>query len=119
MQPEILADENVDYRIVKNLRNEGFKVISILEDYRGLSDKKILELSRNQRALLLTEDKDFGEWIFAHKEQSIGVIFLRYKSDEVKEISKSLINILLKYTDSLYHKFAVVRVNKIRIREFP
>ena len=119
MQPEILADENVDYRIVKNLRNEGFKVISILEDYRGLSDKKILELSRNQRALLLTEDKDFGEWIFAHKEQGIGVIFLRYKSDEVKEISKSLINVLLKYTDSLYRKFAVVRVNKIRIREFP
>jgi predicted nuclease of predicted toxin-antitoxin system len=119
LQPEILADENVDFRIIKDLRNKGFNVVSVLEDYRSISDKDILQLARDKKALLLTEDKDFGEWIFAHKEKSVGVIFLRYKADEYKEISKSLLGLLLKYGDFLYKKFAVVRVNKIRIRELP
>ena len=67
MQLKILADENVDYQIIKNLRNKGFNVISILENYRGTPDKEVLNLAMNKEALLLTEDKDFGEWIFAHK----------------------------------------------------
>jgi predicted nuclease of predicted toxin-antitoxin system len=119
LQPEILADENVDFRIIKDLRNKGFNVISILEDYRSISDKEVLQLARDKEALLLTEDKDFGEWVFAHKEKNIGVIFLRYKSDEIREISKSLLSMLFKYGDSLYKKFAVVRVNKVRIRDLP
>ncbi len=60
MQLRILADESVDYRIVKELRNKDFDVISILEDYRSISDKEIIEIARNKATLLLTEDKDFG-----------------------------------------------------------
>lgn len=119
MELKILADENIDFRIIKDLRNNGFNVVSVLEDYRSFSDKEVLQLARDKEALLLTEDKEFGEWVFAHKEKNIGVIFLRYKSDEIREISKSLLSLLLKYGDSLYKKFAVVRVNKIRIRGLP
>ncbi|MFH0925042.1 MAG: DUF5615 family PIN-like protein [bacterium] len=111
-----LADEDIDFRIVKQLRSKGIFVVSVLEDYKGLSDKEVLELSKGTDALLLTEDKDFGEWIFAHKEKCIGVIFLRYKPEEIHQITDTLINLLYKYGESLLQKFTVLRGNKLRIR---
>lgn len=119
MQLRILTDENVDFGIVKDLRSKGFEVISILENYQGISDKEVLELAISKEALLLTEDKEFGEWIFAHKQKSIGIIYLRYTSEELKVISNSLLGLLLKYGDSLYGKFAVIKANKLRMRELP
>ena len=117
MKLKIFADENVDYRIIKYLRNEGFYIISVLEEYRGISDKAVLSLAKEKEALLLTEDKDFGEWVYSFKEKNIGIVFLRYKPNEIKEISHSLLRLLQKYEDTLYKKFTVIRTNKIRIRE--
>ncbi|MCP2518965.1 DUF5615 family PIN-like protein [Candidatus Aminicenantes bacterium AC-335-K20] len=114
---KILIDESVDFRIAEILINKGFNIISILKNYPGISDKKVLELAKNYKALLLTEDKDFGEWIFAHKEKSLGVIYLRYKYPEYKNVSNSLAKILNEYGESLYNKFTVITPKKIRIRK--
>lgn len=113
---KILADEDVDCRIIKKLRDRGFVVISVLEECPGISDEDVLELAWKEKALLLTEDNDFGELIFAHKEKNNGVIFLRYDCKEIQDVSASLINVL-SHKDSLYEKFIVITVNKIRIRE--
>ena len=39
---------------------------------------EIIGLAKRFNALLLTEDSDFGHWVFAKKEKEISVIFLRY-----------------------------------------
>jgi predicted nuclease of predicted toxin-antitoxin system len=117
LQYRILADESVDYRIVTALRRIGFEIISIIEKHPSVSDKRVLELAREYEAILVTEDKDFGEWIFSYHEQSFGVILLRYKSDNLLGILNSLNYILNKYGDALLNKFSVVKINKIRIRE--
>lgn len=117
LQRNILTDENVDYRIVKYLRDKSYKIIGILEDFRGISDKEVIELARNKEAILLTEDKDFGKWVFAHKEKTKGVIYLRYTGGEIKTICNALIYLLSKYGDVLHKKFAVITLNKIRMRD--
>ncbi|MFQ5751894.1 MAG: DUF5615 family PIN-like protein [bacterium] len=117
MRYKIVADECVDFRIVTNLRTEGIEVISILEKYRSIPDKKVLELARLNKAILLTEDSDFGEWIFAHKEKGVGVIFLRYEPVDIDKILNSLISVLNKYKETLSNKFTVIRPQKIRIRD--
>lgn len=117
MPLNILADESLDFRIVTELKRQGFNVISVLKDYQGSSDRHVLELARQHNAILITEDSDFGEWIFAHKERGVSVIFLRYKANELKSIESSLINLINKYGGSLYGKFVVITVKKIRIRE--
>ncbi len=50
-----------------------------MKEYQGISDKEVLNLAREFNAILITEDSDFGEWVFAHREKITGVIFLRYK----------------------------------------
>ena len=90
MPPDILTDESLDFRIVMELQKKGFHVISVLKAYQGSSDKKVLDLARQYEAILITEDSDFGEWIFAHQERGVSVIFLRYKAEEMQDMVKIL-----------------------------
>lgn len=61
----MLADENIDQRLIAALQAAGHSVVSVYESHRGLSDEAIINLSRNPPRIILTEDKDFGEWVFA------------------------------------------------------
>ncbi|EQA36440.1 toxin-antitoxin system, toxin component, PIN domain protein [Leptospira inadai serovar Lyme str. 10] len=90
MPVNLLADENVDIRIIQELRNSGQNVHSILEDYKGSGDYQIIQLAKRLDAIILTLDKDFGEWAFSHKEDSLGVIFLRYNAKEYRKITLHL-----------------------------
>jgi predicted nuclease of predicted toxin-antitoxin system len=119
LRPKFLADENVDYRLVSALKKSGFEIISVLKEHPGIPDKEVLRLANQFKAILLTEDNDFGEWIFAHKEKATGVVFLRYNADQVNAILESLVKLLDKYGDSLYGKFVVVTVTKTRFRAIP
>ncbi len=117
MPVSLLADENVDIRIVRKLRDFGYKIYSILEEYRGYSDYQIIQLAKKLDAVVLTLDKDFGEWVFSHKQASIGIIFLRYDAKEFTKITDSLLGLLKIHGDELKGKFAVLTLTKIRIRE--
>ncbi len=117
MQVKIIADENVNFNIVTALKNNAFDIISVLKEYQGKSDEEIIGLVKQFNAILLTEDSDFGHWVFAKKEKEISVIFLRYDSMDLTKITDSLIKVLNDYGALLYGKFVVITINKIRIRE--
>lgn len=118
MSHRLLADESVNFHIVRFLRSQDYEVVSIIENNPGISDKRVLDLTREFDAILLTEDSDFGEWIFAHKIIVKGVIFLRYKPENLKDIVRSL-NLILEKNENLLHHFIVVTERKIRYREIP
>ena len=58
----IVADESV--RIVLQLRKTVISVYSISESQYSIKDEKVLSIAVEQNALLITEDKDFGELVF-------------------------------------------------------
>ncbi len=118
MYPELLADENIDCRIIQSLRQAGFVVISVREDYRGLHDRKILEIAKEKGLIIITEDKDFGELIYSYKAVNVGVIFLRYHSSVRKAIVTSLLSVIRQHGPALSNKFSVITPKKIRIRDF-
>jgi predicted nuclease of predicted toxin-antitoxin system len=64
MNSQIVADESVDFRIVVQLREKGIQVYSITEELPSAKDEIVLKTAHDNRALLLTEDKDFGELVF-------------------------------------------------------
>ncbi len=112
----ILADENIPVFIINALREEGFEVFSIYESARSLKDEQVIKLAVQYNYLLLTEDKDFGEWVFAHHIQDLSVLFLRYSFDESGEITQALVTLLK--THLLERPFfATITTKKIRIRQ--
>lgn len=42
----IVADENIDKKIISALRNENFEVYSIFERNRGISDEDIIQIAK-------------------------------------------------------------------------
>lgn len=57
----IIADENIDYKIIESLRENGIEAFSVFEELRGIKDLEIIELWQRTGFVILTEDKDFGE----------------------------------------------------------
>ena len=113
----ILADENIDAQIISTLRSENIDVTSIFEDYRGVTDEEVIRISKKEPPrIILTEDKDFGEWVYAHKEQNISVILLRYNWVETDIIISILLELIKSKGEDLYGKFTTITAQKIRIR---
>jgi len=112
----IIADENIDAAIIKSLREQGIDALSIRENYTGITDAEVIEIAKDNDRVILTEDKDFGEWVFARKEINISVILLRYFYKE----RYSILNILLTYLkdniNELSGKFVTLTPHKIRVR---
>lgn len=94
MSLRIIADEGLHGKIVRGVRNSGLDVSWVLEMAPGSSDLQVIELARAQNRILITEDKDFGEWVFSHKIRGVSIIFLRYGKDELEPILQYLIYFL-------------------------
>jgi len=45
----IIIDENVDKVIIDRLDKEFYEIISIKEHYRGISDRKVIELEKYRK----------------------------------------------------------------------
>ncbi len=112
----ILADENIHGFIITALRNAGFEVISVRESASGINDEEVIKMALQYDYVLLTEDKDFGEWVYAHHVKDLSVLFLRYSFHEFGEIAQTLIH-LLKTRNIERPFFTTITTTKIRIRK--
>lgn len=114
----VLADENIDRNIIKFLRDNGIPAISVYENHRGVTDEEIISISKNPSKIILTEDKDFGEWVFSHNQKDISVILLRYHFSETQKIKQILLEIIKSKFNLLQDSFTTITPNKIRIRPY-
>ena len=112
----IPADENIDHSLIAASRAAGYSVASVYESHRSASDEAIIKLSRDPPRIILTEDKDFGEWVFAHGIRGISVIFLRYPFQDTGVLLATLLELLRTRLPDLMGAFTTVGVHKIRIR---
>jgi len=114
----IIIDENIPRLIIESLSSKGFKIVSIFDKCRGIDDFGIIQLAQQEdNAIILTEDKDFGEWVFAHHIKNISVVFLRYHFTELNIISIIVIKLFAENQDALLNKFTTITTKKIRTRD--
>jgi predicted nuclease of predicted toxin-antitoxin system len=112
----IIADENIDHRLIEILR-EYFEVISIYESFRGATDLEIVSMARQKVAMIITEDKDFGEIVFTNEYEHLTVILLRYTFKDKAKFYEVLSVLLQHQALALIGKFTTITPDKIRIRE--
>ena len=98
------------------MREVGFEVVSVAHSANGVRDEVVIQIALQQNYILLTEDKDFGEWVFAHHVQDLSVLFLRYSFHEFRDIAQTLVHLLK--TQTLERPFyTTITTKKIRIRK--
>lgn len=108
----ILANENIHSGFILTLREAGFHVVSVSENFKSIKDEQFIRLALENDYLLLTENKDFGEWVFAHHVKNLSVLFLRYTFYEFQEIGTTLIY-LLKNHELKHLFFSTITTRKI------
>jgi predicted nuclease of predicted toxin-antitoxin system len=111
----LVADENCDFSVVIDLRLAGYDVVSITEQMAGADDETVIDFARSERRLLLTEDKDFGQLVFAAAKQNSGVILIRYPASARSTLSAAVLKLLSDSGESLYSRFAVLEPGRVRV----
>ena len=113
----IIIDENVDQFVINYLNRKGYDILSIRKSCTGITDREIIELAKSNKGFVITEDKDFGELIFAYQIKGCSVIFLRHTRSKYQIMLDQLDRILDEYLESNGHFFITITPNKTRIRE--
>ena len=112
----LLADENIDYRLIDRLRTENYELESIFESHRGASDPEVIKIALDTDAIILTEDKDFGELTYRLGVQNNGIILIRLSNLKISDRINTVVQVLDQHGEDLYRKFTVITSEKVRIR---
>ncbi len=113
----IIADENLESYWIELLRKKQYPVLSIAESCPQITDPEVAELARKHKGILITEDKDFGELIFAHGIPKLTVVFLRYDQPNYSQIENAVLETIEKYSNQESPYFITISTRKIRIRK--
>ena len=109
-----LADESCHDAVIAAYRDAGHDVLSIRETIPGTPDTDVLSESVDSGRILLTEDKDFGELIFAARQRTCGVILFRLPGVSAPVIVRRALDLLESHADRLENRFVVVEPSRIR-----
>ncbi len=115
MKLQVVADESVDFRIIALLRERGLQVYSIAEKLQSAKDEVVLKLAHENSALLLTEDKDFGELVFRLQMPHSGILLI--KIEDAQQKIPLVIETVTRNLQEMIGKFSVIDGNKLRIKE--
>ncbi|MCC5994813.1 MAG: DUF5615 family PIN-like protein [Oceanicaulis sp.] len=100
----------MDMRIVRALRSAGHEVLQPDFSDRGAADDSVLETALKNRAVLLTEDRDFGALLFRDSLDAMGVFYFR--CDDPVRCTKAVLDTL----DRVLGNFVVVTDRAVRVR---
>jgi predicted nuclease of predicted toxin-antitoxin system len=111
-----LADECVDALLIAKLREAGHDVVYVAETDPGVTDRQVVSMAVQERRLLLTEDKDFGEMVVRWRRPLPGLVLLRLDAVETGRKWSRLNAAIERYADELFGRFTIVEDARLRSR---
>ena len=116
---KFLADKSCAGPVVFALRETGHDVLAIAETAKGVADEQVMERALSERRVLITEDRDFGELVYAHGHRSAGVILVKFHSRARRVKPAAVVEAVAKLGARLQDGFAVVQPGRVRIARRP
>ena len=114
-----LLDESADARLAAHLQARGHDAQFVALHHRpGLPDSEVLAIAHREGRILITDDRDFGELVFRHRQPHAGVIYLRLSTTFIQQRIARLDAVLDHYGDEL-DQFVVVTDQRVRLRRHP
>jgi len=114
-----LADESCDFSVVRALRADGHDVLAVADAARGAKDPEVVRLARDEGRVLLTEDKDFGWYVYAAGEGGIGVVLIRFPATSRRFLGSAVVDGVRTLADRLARSFIVVEPGRVRVGATP
>lgn len=90
-------------------------MLAVAEFLSGSADAVVMDLAFREHRVLLTEDKDFGQLVYAYSQQSSGVILIRYPAGARKGLSEVVVVLVSRIAADLIGSFVVMSPGRVRI----
>jgi predicted nuclease of predicted toxin-antitoxin system len=113
---KVVADEDVDRRIIERLRHDGHDLLAISETSPRVTDDVVLDAANQERRLLITEDKGFGEMVVRQRGLSLGVILIRLGGLSPRAKADIVSTAIREHEAELPGSFTVISPGSVRIR---
>ncbi len=116
---KFVADESVERPVYRALEQLGHEVLDVCTHASGVSDREVLALARQQDAILLTADKDFGDLVYIGLEEVRGVVLLRLQGMPLGAMVERAVAGVEVHLQELDGNFLVVTSRQVRVRPLP
>jgi len=114
---DFIVDECTGAAVVEHLRGAGHDVVVVAESMSQADDQTILDRAFDEKRILITNDKDFGELVFRQGFPHDGVLLLRLQNDSSANRVRVVKAVLAQYGHLLKTNFLVATETGIRIRQ--
>ncbi len=111
---QFLVDECTGAAVTEFLRDRGFDVLDAQESGPGTEDLDWLSLAVNEKRVLITDDKDFGEAVYRDHLPHAGIVLLRLSKSTPATRVEAVERVLHQYGESIVGQFIVATDQKIR-----
>lgn len=115
----ILANENFPGPVIRELRCRGHDVTSVKETMRGAEDREVLARAQEEKRLVITFDKDFGELAYRFGLPAASGVVLFRLSGSSPDVDNARALAALESGIEWTGSFAVVTDERIRVRPLP
>lgn len=112
---KFLVDESVEYPFFIFLKNKRLDVKTVIDIKPGMTDKEVLQLAFDEKRILITNDKDFGQLAIRYRYPAKGVIIFCLKEENVQSKIKIFSLILKKFKNKLDDNYLVI-IKKKKVR---
>jgi predicted nuclease of predicted toxin-antitoxin system len=116
---ELVADENCAGPVIRALRAAGHDVLAIAESAPGASDEAVIARAFGERRVLITEDRDFGELVYARGHSAAGVVFVKFPNRVRGAKPSAVVEALAKLGMRLHDGFTVIEPGRVRVGRRP
>lgn len=114
-----LADESCDFRVVRALRAAGHDVLAVIETAPGAVDEDVINMAAREGRVFLTEDRDFGQLVYAAARTTPGVMLLRFPANLRQQLPATVLNVIAQHSNKLADHFVVVQPGRVRFSVIP
>ena len=114
-----LADESCDFSVVRALRSADHDVVAIAEVSPREEDDDVRQRALRDDRILITEDKDFGQLIYANMQLTGGVIFIRFPARARRNLAATVVEVVRQRGQRLIGSFTVLQPGRVRTGRNP
>jgi predicted nuclease of predicted toxin-antitoxin system len=113
---KFLIDAGVGRQVERWLRENGYDVLAVRDLDPRMLDAAILKLAAEEKRLVITMDKDFGELVYRSQTGHAGVLLLRLGHAAGEQKVQVVCQIMDSYAEKLAGNFCVYQEGRLRIR---
>lgn len=107
----------MDFGVIARLRADGHAVGAIAELSPSVADDAVLATASDSLAVVLTEDRDFGDLVFRLAHRHCGVVYTRLNHLSRNARLEVVAEAFREHVSEFLGAFTVLSPGKIRIRK--